>query len=160
MEETTPPFLMDDDEFKATVFEMDGDEFGAPIDSGGAPVQSMNVPDDDMAADNNGGGFMEEVVDESEVRTRTCYCQAPPNALPLQYSPCCLPLGVRFATREIQMFPEFRKNLLLEDNAPPKTQTCRVWGDRRARAHKESFTGGKWIRVWRGQGHKTQLVGC
>ena len=43
------------------------------------------------------------------------------------------------------------------DNAPAKTQTFRVWGSRRAREHKESFTEGKWIRVWRGQGHKDTI---
>jgi hypothetical protein len=151
------PSAMDADEFGDDMFEMDGDEFSAPVGYGGAPVQPRYVPDTDMAADELFSGFEEDVVDETEVRTRTCYCQAPPSTLPLHYTPCCLPRGVKLATREIQMFPEFRKNLLLADNAPPKTQTCRVWGASRARAHKESFTEGKWIRVWRGQGHKDTI---
>jgi hypothetical protein len=163
MEETTPPYELDQDEFQDTVFdvgapdEIDEDEFGAPFDSGGPPVESMDVPDDNMAGGDVVGSITEDVFDDSEVPTQTCYCQAPPSTLPLHYSPCCLPLGVRLATREIQMFPEFRKNLLLEDNSAPKTQTCRVWGDHRARAHKQSFSEGRWIRVWRGQGHKDTI---
>jgi hypothetical protein len=151
-------FAMDEDEFNDDTFEMDGDEFGAPAGyAGGPPVQAVFVPDTDMAADDVLGGFEEEVADETEVRTRTCYCQAPPSTLPHHYIPCCLPAGVLLATREIQMFAEFKDNLLLADNAPPKTQTCRVWCPHRARAHKESFTEGKWIRVWRGQGHKDTI---
>jgi hypothetical protein len=162
MEETTPPYELDEDEFQDTMFDMDEDEFCAPLDSsglpsGGPPVESIHVPDAVMADDDVVEGFTEEGADESEVPTHTCYCQAPPSTLPLHYSPCCLPLGVRLATREIQMFPEFRKNLLLLDNAAPKTQTCRQWGDRRARAHKQSFDEGTWIRVWRGQGHKDTI---
>jgi hypothetical protein len=157
MEEATPPYELDEDEFQDTMFEMDEDEFSAPFNSGGPPVDVISVPDADMADDDVAGGFTEEVVDESKVPPHTCYCQAPPSTLPLHYSPCCLPLGVRLATREIQMFPEFRKNLLLEDNAAPKTQTCRVWGDHRARAHRQSFDEGNWIRVWRGQGHKDTI---
>jgi hypothetical protein len=177
MEETTPPVLntgscrysqaavvpcdlpFDADEaiLSDDMFEMDGDEFGASRAYGGPPVQTMYVPDVHMAADDLYAGFVEEVAVETEVHTRTCYCQAPPSTLPLHYTPCCLPLGVRLATREIQMFPEFRKNLLLIENAPAKTQTCRVWGAHRAHAHKESFAAGKWIRVWRGQGHKDTI---
>jgi hypothetical protein len=151
------PLGMDVDEFNDDMLEMDGDEFGGPVDYGGPPVQPMYVPDIDVGAGDDLGDFEEEEADDAEVRTRTCYCQAPPSTLPLHYIPCCLPLGSRLATREIQMFPEFRNNLLLADNAPPKTQTCRVWGAHRARTHKVSFTEGKWIRVWRGQGHKDTI---
>jgi hypothetical protein len=172
MEDTTPPahkmgsciysqaavvpcelsFAMDEDDLIDEMFELDADEFSASAGYGVPPV-----PDRDVVADAVLGGFEEEVPDETEVHTRTCYCQAPPSTLPLHYTPCCLPLGVRLATREIQMFPEFRKNLLLDYNATPKTQTCRMWGASRARAHKESFAEGKWIRVWRGQGHKDTI---
>ena len=177
MEDTTPPapktgpdqygqagvvpcdllFALDEAEFSENVSEVGGDELGAPVDYDGPPVQSMDGPDIAMNDDGFRDDFEEEVDEETEVHPRTCHCQAPPSTLPLQYAPCCLPLGVRLATREIQMFPEFRKNLLLVDNAPCKTQTCRVWCARRARVHKQSFTEGKWIRVWRGQGHKDTI---
>jgi hypothetical protein len=158
-------FLLDEDEFgphigttcNDDVFLLDEDEFGPHIGNAGPPVQSVYVPDVDMAPDDVLGEFEVDANEETEVHTRTCYCQAPPTSLPPHYTPCCLPLGVRLATREIQMFPEFRKNLLLTEDAPPKTQTCRVWGAHRARTHKESFREGKWIRVWRGQGHKDTI---
>jgi hypothetical protein len=151
------PFLLDEDEFDENAFGMNGDEFGAHVDNPGPPGQSMCVPDMAMTDDDIPDAYQEEVHDETEVHPRTCYCQAPPSMLPLRYTPCCLSLGVLLATREIQMFPEFRNNLLLVGNAPAKTQTCRVWGAHRARQHKESFTEGKWIRVWRGQGHKDTI---
>ena len=146
------PFSIDEDVGNENMFEIAGDEFGSSADYDGPAVSPTYVSDIDVADDDSPGGFPEEEHTESEVHPRTCYCQAPPGTLPPQYTPCCLPLGVALASREIQMFPEFRKNLLLFDNAPAKTQTFRVWGSHRAREHKESFTEGKWIRVWRGQG--------
>jgi hypothetical protein len=151
------PLEMDEDEFNDDMIEMDGDEFEGPVDYAGPPVQPTYVPDTDMGVEDDVGDVGRDVVDDTEVRTRTCYCQAPSSTLPRHYIPCCLPLGTQLATREIQMYPEFRENLLLADNAPPKTQTCRVWSAHRARAHRQAFVEGKWIRVWRGQGHKDTI---
>jgi hypothetical protein len=96
-----------------------------------------------------------DVCDDTvdKVCAHTCFCQAPPKNVPQHYTPCCLPLGAPLSCREIQMFPEFRANLLRGKGEPPKTQTLRRWGQARARAHKKSFQDGTWIRVWRGQGH-------
>ena len=92
-----------------------------------------------------------------QVCRNTCLCQARPAHLPQKYTPCCLPLGTVLSTREIQMFAEFRGNLLQGQGEPRKTQTLRKWGRDRARAHMQSFLGGKWIRVWRGQGHQATI---
>ena len=95
-------------------------------------------------------------TDEGD-KVRVCYCREAPDDLPIHFTPCCLPVGTCLSTREIQMFPEFRDNLLGTRGAPPKTQTIRVWGQARMAAHHQSFTSGKWIRVWRGQGHKDTI---
>ena len=97
----------------------------------------------------------EDTVDK--VCAHTCFCQAPPKIVPQHYTPCCLPLGAQLSRREIQMFPEFRANLLRGKGEPPKTQTLRKWGQARAHEHKQSFQDGKWIRVWRGQGHNNTI---
>ena len=77
--------------------------------------------------------------------------------MPRNYIPCCLPTGSLLATRAIQMFEEFRGNLLRAKGEPAKTQTIRGWKTARAKAHKQSFLEGKWIRVWRGQGNKDTI---
>jgi len=87
----------------------------------------------------------------------TCHCQATPRDIPLHHTPPCLPRGAVLAAREIQMLPEFRSNLLGTGGAPPKTQTMRVWGTQRRAEHYASFKHGRWIRVWRGQGHKDTI---
>ena len=150
MEDTTPPVqkgapthndleplqcdlseLMDDDEFS----------FGVPV-----PV----LPERDATSS--------VILDiEDEVCKHTCYCQASPNTMPPNFTPCCLPLGVQLASRSIHMFPEFRGNLLRLEGEPAKTQTLRNWSKDRADEHRQSFLDGKWIRVWRGQGHKDTI---
>jgi hypothetical protein len=101
---------------------------------------------DDGAAANNG-------CDQVHI----CHCQVIPSAIPQHYTPPCLPRGAMLATREIQMFSVFRANLLGTEGEPPKTQTLRVWGAQRKKAHYTSYTHGRWIRVWRGQGHKDTI---
>jgi hypothetical protein len=94
---------------------------------------------------------------DDEVCPRICSCQAPPENLPPGYTPRCLPQGVRVSSREIQMYACFKDNLLQTRQAPAKTQTCRAWCVKRACEHKRAFLEGKWIRVWRGQGHKSTI---
>lgn len=154
MEENTPPMCEGAPSMRSQLAPlpcdlsemMDDDDF-----SFGVPVSSLPpLPDTDAEDD-------EEHDAEDEVCTRTCYCQASPKDMPRNYTPCCLPLGVLLARREIQMFPEFKGNLLRMKGEPAKTQTFRRWGVERARAHKLSYSDGKWIRVWRGQGHKDTI---
>ena len=129
---------------------MDEDGFN----DAGPPVAQLSV-EPDIA--NSSGSEQKEHAKEKVCTQCTCYCQAPPQHVPKNYTPCCLPLGARISSREIQMFPEFRDNLLRKNREPAKTQTLRTWGKHRARAHKQSFWDGKWIRVWRGQGHKDTI---
>ena len=95
--------------------------------------------------------------DNLDAQVNTCYCQAPPCYIPYNFTPCCLPSGVVLATREIQMAEVFKNNLLGINDAPPKTQTMRDWCPARATEYHRSYTLGLWIRVWRGQGHKTTI---
>jgi hypothetical protein len=93
------------------------------------------------------------IVEDTEEEVRPCYCQEPPSALPPHYTPCCLPFAVSLSKREIQMFPEFGDSLLGKVGTSPKTQTLRMWGERRTKEHYRAFVERKWIRVWRGQGN-------
>ena len=99
-----------------------------------------------------------EAVTARPAVTVGCTCQKPPAALPLAFVPCCLPPGSKIAKREIQMCEDFRRNLLSSSTgAPPKTQTIRLWGLARRKEHWASYREGRWIRVWRGQGHKSTI---
>ena len=146
--------------------ELDEDEFASE-----APARDLtNMMDEDEftyagghhrmdvqpESDNNSDRSAEHEL-SSEVCTRTCHCQSPPGKMPPKYTPCCLPVGAQRATREIQRFPEFRDNLLNRMGAPPKSQTICQWGEQRAFEHKRFFVEGKWIRVWRGQGHQNTI---
>ena len=95
--------------------------------------------------------------DDQDDQVITCYCQAPPCDVPYNFTPCCLQPGVVLASREIQMADVFRDNLLGINGAPPKTQTMRDWCPARAGEHHRSFTLGRWVRVWRGQGHRDTI---
>ena len=95
----------------------------------------------------------EDDADDLDNQVDDCYCQSPPCCVPSDFTPCCLPPGVGLATREIQMDEVFRDNLLGINGAPPKTQTLRDWSPGRVAEHYHSYVHGKWIRVWRGQGH-------
>jgi hypothetical protein len=113
--------------------------------------------------------FVEEkdftwIIDEDEPTTsrvdeevRGCPCLLPPSCGPIAFVPCCLPAGVLLATREIQMLEFFRNSLLGLNGAHPKTQTMRRWSPGRVAERKHSFVHGKWIRVWRGQGHRSTI---
>ena len=98
-----------------------------------------------------------EEEDDELQQVYACHCQACPTNVPRCFTPCCLSPGVVLASREIQMKEDFRANLLGTDGAPPKTQTMRKWCPERKTEHRDSFLGGKWVRVWRGQGHKSTI---
>jgi hypothetical protein len=86
-----------------------------------------------------------------------CYCQTAPTRLPRHFTPCCLPHTAVLASREIQMLPGFKSNLLGLHREPLKTQTLRDWSPRRAAEHHQSFMHKKWVRVWVGQGHAATI---
>jgi hypothetical protein len=169
-QDTIEPMLLGGDQYDPA------DDYNTE-DSEREKNQEDPVPDDEGSERGGGGGESEHsdfeweepgqdlrpdveaedinIVQEHEVRT--CHCQAPPNAMPAHYTPPCLPWGVSLAKREIQMFPEFRDNLLGIRGAPQKTQTLRIWGTQRSATHYTSYMQGKWIRVWRGQGHMSTI---
>ena len=97
----------------------------------------------------------EEVPGQEEVRL--CFCQSIPCHMPSNYTPCNLPEGAVLARREIQMLGVFKDSLLGLNGAPPKTQTIRNWCANRADEHQNAYIEGKWVRVWRGQGHKSTI---
>ena len=97
------------------------------------------------------------VLDVDDNQVVGCYCQAQPFHVPRRFTPCCLPRGVVLASREIQMLEVFRENLLGTSGSPPKTQTMRKWCSARAHEHYQSYILGKWVRVWRGQGHNSTI---
>ena len=115
-------------------------------------AQAGEVDDPDEAEEGNGDSDL-----DADLEVCVCYCQAMPWHTPSSYTPCCLPNDAILASREIQMKVEFRDNLLGSNGAPPKTQTMRDWCEARATEHHCSYTQGKWVRVWRGQGHKTTI---
>ena len=108
-------------------------------------------------AENADGDAACALEQDNDKQVGPCFCQANPQNIPQNFTPCCLPRGSLLSKREIQMFPEFKGNLLQTMGEPAKTQTIRNWGMQRLRAHKLSFLAGEWIRVWRGQGHKDTI---
>jgi hypothetical protein len=121
-------------------------------------VDQVHAPDPDSEGSTTEFDGLEEELSsavEARQQVHTCHCQ---HSIPPQHhAPACLPVGAILATREIQMFPEFRANLLCTGGAPPKTQTLRIWGRQRTAEHHMSYTHNRWIRVWRGQGHKATI---
>ena len=90
----------------------------------------------------------------AKVGNTLCLCRMKP-PLPVAFQPCCLPSGIMFSQREIQMKHDWLDNLI--GTEPPKTQTLRVWKRARAAEHLHSYLSGKWVRVWRGQGHSSTI---
>jgi hypothetical protein len=148
----------DDDDTSPAIEEMDDGGFNEDFNE----INAVEEDDPSYAASPDITA-MDDVVfdgeynDVSDDEVCSCLCQEPPSALPPHFTPCCLPCGVTLAKREIQMFPEFRDNLLGKKGTPRKTQTMRVWGKLRMREHYQNFVHNKWIRVWRGQGNKDTI---
>jgi hypothetical protein len=148
---------VDEDNDKQVDVDSEDSEWTSPVgrESNSGPGDIASDPDHEDAASVDNDGPDDPVPEEKKVRT--CHCQSIPNAIPQRYTPPCLPTGALLATREIQMFPEFRANLLGVGGVAQKTQTMRVWGPLRSAEHHASYTHGRWIRVWRGQGHKDTI---
>ena len=124
------------------------------------PAQTPQTPDVPLYSDPAGDALdVDDLPADNAhvVSVHTCYCQASPITMPRNYIPCCLPTGLLLATKAIQIFEEFRGNLLRAKGEPAKTQTIRGWKTARAKENKQSFLEGKWIRVWRGQGNKDTI---
>jgi hypothetical protein len=99
----------------------------------------------------------EDIGFDEDLKVGVCYCQAMSCHIPPCYTPCSLPDDAILASHEIQMEVGFRDNLLGSNGAAPKTQTMRKWCEARATEHHCSYTKGKWVKVWRGQGHSTTI---